>query len=170
MCRLKSDGYCWRLSWRWWSAASWALALTCLICLAWALPFPACAESLEGSEPDWPELSSSLDEIEAGLQMTEAPLSSIDSSIAERERNLSAREAASAQKELELKETEQRLQLRDSALTEREQAFSVRESLYAAMKVDLAKANKKLKNGWIWGLLAFGAGMGVDRLLQIAMK
>jgi chromosome segregation ATPase len=120
-----------------------------------ALLSPGYAEILAESVPDWPELQNSLNEIDAGLQMIDLPLSQIENNFAEREAGLS-------QKEQDLNAIELRLQQRESGLIEREKGLSARELLYCGMQVDLDRANKKLTRGWIWLLLAalVGGGLG----------
>lgn len=126
----------------------------CLICLVLALQMPVYAETSAGSAPDWPELQNSLNEIDAGLQMIDLPLSQIENNFVEREAGLS-------QKEQDLNATELRLQQRESGLIEREKGLNARALLYENIQVDLDRANKKLTRGWIWLLLAALAGGGL---------
>lgn len=121
------------------------------ICLALVLSAPAFAVTSVESAPDWLELLNSLNEIGEGLQMTDAPLTSIESSLAERELGLQT-------KEQELNATELRLQKREQGLNEREQGLIVRERGIADIQDSLDLANKKLKRGWIWLGLAVLAG------------
>jgi len=136
----------------------WRLAL-CLalapsfffLCALPGWPQPVYGVISRTSEPDWSVLQNNFNEIEAGLQMTDEPLSSIES-------NLSERSNALTQREQESSATEQRLQQREQALNEREQALQLRESLYSDMQANLEAAQKKLKLSWIWLLLAAAAG------------
>ena len=143
-----------------------------LICLVLALPLPVWSGALEDSEPDWPELTDYLNEIDAGLNMIDLPLSEIENNLTEREQNLSEREAASLQKERELNETELRLQEREQGLNAREQDLQGRESLYNGMQVDLDAATialgkaktRGLVIAILLGIAAGAAGYGIGRL------
>jgi len=141
--RLRS-GRCWALAW----------CICFSLCLLASTP-RIYAETSSESAPDWPELLSNLDEIEQGLLMTDAPLNLIESSFVERE-------LALQKKEKDLSASEERLQKREQGLNVREQGLEVRETGLADMQTNLDRANKKLKHGWIWLLLAalVGGGLG----------
>ncbi len=84
------------------------------------------------------------------------------------------------QERLELQKEKDASMLEKSELTNERQSLSEerkqfeedkkrlkkRESLYADIGEDLAKANRKLKRGWIWLLIAALIGAAADRVVD----
>jgi len=142
------------------SQLGWLLVLALLLfffCAQHSSPTGTCAEISDVSEVDWPALQQSLQKIEDGLNMTDAPLSSIESSFAERE-------LALQQREQESNVIEQRLNQREQGLNEREKGLEKRELLYSSMRADLEDAKRQLKRGWLKLLAAALVGAGIGYL------
>lgn len=166
---LKSSGFSlWRL-WRAWPAWRLGRGLICLIFLALVLAYPAWNAPLEDSEPDWLELKNYLDEIGSGLQMTEQPLSEIESYFINESERLRQEKADLQNEKQQLQQEKNSLDKREQALSEREKDLDKRESLYDGMQTDLEDATTALKRAKILGIIitvavATAAGYGGYRL------
>ncbi len=137
-----------------------------LICLALVLPISASARPCDGSEPDWPELMSYLDEIGSAFKnVTES--SGPESERLKQERlELQKEKDASALEKSELTNERQNLSEERKRLDAEKQDSKKRELLYGDIGKDLAKANKKLKRGWVWLLIAAVIGAAADRVVD----
>jgi hypothetical protein len=139
-------------------------ALILSICLALVLPISAWAEASSGLEPDWPELWSSLDEIGAAFQSVTASSDAESERLSQERLELQKERDASALEKSELTSERQSLSEERKRLDAEKQASKELEDLYAGIGQDLAKANKKLKRGWIWLLIAALIGAVADRV------
>ena len=129
-----------------------------------ALAIPACADSSNPSEPEWPELLSYLDEIGSAFQNVTASSGPESERLKEERQELENEKAASALERSEIANEKQNLSEERKRLDAEKLDSQRRELLYAGIGKDLAKANKKLKHGWIWLLIAALAGAAADRL------
>ncbi len=139
------------------SSASWWVRLwvrngICLICLVSVLSIPVWSEISNNSEPDWPELTSSLNEIDSGLQMIGTASDEIETSQQQREKLLREKEKYLDERDNSLNKREQLLGEREQGLNAREQGLDERASLYSGMQVDLEKAHTDLKKAKRWGI------------------
>lgn len=122
--------------------------------LALGLLLPAWGQTSNESAPDWPELENRLNEIDSGLQMTEAPLSEIESYFGSESERLAYEKDELSKERERLRQEKSSLDLREQELNEREADLKRRESGLADMQADLDRANKKLKRARVGGILA----------------
>ena len=131
------------------------------IYLVLALAIPACADSSNPSAPDWPELTSYLDEIGNAFQNVTLSSEAENERLKEERQELESEKAASALERSEIASEKQNLSEERKRLEAEKKDLQRRGLLYDGIGKDLAKANKKLKRGWIWLLLAALAGGGL---------
>ena len=143
MCK-RSSGVSRRLLLACWSGLRLARSLICLICLVLVLLVPVWSETSPLLEPDWPELTTYLDEIDSGLSMTESASDEIETSQQQREQLLIETEQSLDGRENFLNQKKLLLDEREQGLNEQELDLRQRESLYSGMQVDLDAANEKL--------------------------
>ena len=171
MC-LKSSGVCLPLSLVCWSGWRSVRNLICLICLVSVLSIPVWSETSPLSEPDWPELTTYLNEIASGLNMTESASDEIETSQQQREQLLIETEQSLDGRENSLSQREMLLDEREQGLNEQEQDLQQRESLYSGIQTDLDAANTEIRRqkirSVVWLILAAVAagvtGYGIGRL------
>lgn len=138
----------------------------CLICLVLALSLPVYAETSVGSAPDWPELLNYLDEIGSAFQSVKENSGPESERLKQERQELENEKAASALERSELANEKQSLSEERKRLEAEKKDSQRRELLYDGIGKDLAKANKKLKRGWIWLLIAALAGAALDRVVD----
>ena len=119
--------------------------LICLICLVSVLSIPVWSETSPPSEPDWPELTTYLDVIDSGLNMTESASDEIETSQQQREQLLIETEQSLDGRENSLSQREVLLDEREQGLNEQEQDLQERESLYGVMQTDLDTATTEIR-------------------------
>ena len=138
--------------------------------LAWCICFSLCllastpriyAETSSESAPDWPELQSYLDEIGSAFQNVTLSSEAESELLKEERQELESEKAASALERSEIASEKQNLSAERKRLEAEKKDLQRRGLLYDGMQKDLEKANKKLKHGWIWLLLAALAGGGL---------
>jgi LPS O-antigen subunit length determinant protein (WzzB/FepE family) len=149
----------------WSSARRLARSSICLILAVWLLTVPVWSETSALSEPDWPELMSYLEEIRAGLNMTDLPFSEIGNYFSSESDRLNEEKTELQSEKQRLQQEKNNLEKRESGLNAREQDLDARQSLYDGMQKDLQVANDDLKRMKKWGwiitaLAAVAAGLG----------
>ena len=140
------------------------------ICLGWALLSPVYAETSAGSEPDWPELLNCLDEIGSAFQSVTENSGPESERLKQERQELENEKTASALERSEIASEKQNLSEERKRLEAEKLDSQRRELLYDDIGKNLAKANKKLKHGWIWLLIAALAGAAIDRLADHILK
>jgi len=129
------------------------------ICLALALSLPVCAETSSESAPDWPELQSYLDEIGNAFQNVTLSSEAESERLQQERIELESAKTASALERSEIASEKQNLSAERKRLEAEKKDLQRRGLLYDGMQMDLEKANKKLKRGGIWLLLATAVGI-----------
>ena len=139
------------------------LALILSIFLALAPASPAWNDPYCLSEQEYLELLNYFSEIGLGLQMTEQPLTEIESYFENESDRLKGEkqelqtEKTELQNERELLQQERNsLDKREQELNEREQRISEREQYYMNIEKDLQKATKKLQRSKWLGPMIIG--------------
>ena len=170
MCKI-SSGVWLPLSLVYWLGWRSVRNLICLICLVSVLSIPVWSETSPPSEPDWAELTTYLDVIDSGLNMTESASDEIETSQQQREQLLIETEQSLDGRETSLSQREVLLDEREQGLNEQEQDLQGRESLYGVMQTDLDTATteirrQKIKTGFyviLAVIVAGAAGYGIGK-------